>query len=67
MRLPYEVYPLGSAVVKLVHAATGAAGVYLSTGPRSVWDAAGGAAVLAAAGGTMLRIDGRRCSSRHSR
>ena len=59
MRLPYEVYPLGSAVVKLVHAATGAAGVYLATGPRSVWDAAGGAAVLAAVGGTMLQIDGR--------
>ena len=59
MHLPYEVYPLGSAVVKLVHAATGAAGVYLSTGPRSVWDAAGGAAILAAVGGTMLQIDGR--------
>ena len=58
MRLPYEVYPLGSAVVKLVHAATGAAGVYLSTGPRSVWDAAGGAAILQAVGGTMLQIDG---------
>lgn len=58
LRLPYEVYPLGSAVVKLVHAATGAAGVYLSTGPRSVWDAAGGAAVLEAVGGTMLQFDG---------
>jgi myo-inositol-1(or 4)-monophosphatase len=56
--IPHEVYPLGSAVVKLVHAATGDAGVYLSTGPRSVWDAAGGAAVLAAVGGTMLQIDG---------
>ncbi len=59
MRLPYEVYPLGSAVVKLVHAATGAADVYLSTGPRSVWDAAGGAAILEAVGGTILQIDGR--------
>jgi len=59
MHLPYEVYPLGSAVVKLVHASTGAAGVYLSTGPRSVWDAAGGAAILEAVGGTMLQIDGR--------
>ena len=57
-RLPFEVYPLGSAVVKLVHAATGEAGVYLSTGPRSVWDAAGGAAVLAGAGGVILRVDG---------
>lgn len=57
-RIPHEVYPLGSAVVKLVHAATGEAGVYLSTGPRSVWDAAGGAAVLAGAGGVILRVDG---------
>ncbi len=58
-RLPFEVYPLGSAVVKLVHAATGEAGVYLSTGPRSVWDAAGGAAVLAGAGGVILQVNGR--------
>ncbi|MCY4616584.1 MAG: hypothetical protein OXC71_09375, partial [Chloroflexi bacterium] len=57
-RLPFEVYPLGSAVVKLVHAATGEAGVYLSTGPRSVWDAAGGAAVLAGAGGVVLQVNG---------
>ena len=57
-RLPFDVYPLGSAVVKLVHAATGEAGVYLSTGPRSVWDAAGGAAVLAGAGGVILRTNG---------
>lgn len=57
--LPYEAYPLGSAVVKLIHAATGRAGLYLSTGPRSVWDAAGGAAVLEAAGGALIGIDGR--------
>ena len=58
-RIPHEVYPLGSAVVKLLHAATGEAGVYLSTGPRSVWDAAGGAAVLEATGGVMLQHNGR--------
>ncbi len=57
-RLPFDVYPLGSALVKLVHAATGEAGVYLSTGPRSVWDAAGGAAVLAGAGGVVLQVNG---------
>ena len=57
--LPWEAYPLGSAVVKLIHAATGRAGLYLSTGPRSVWDAAGGAAVLEAAGGALICIDGR--------
>ena len=60
-RLPpgYEVYPMGSAAVKLVHAADGAAGIYFSTGPRTVWDAAGGAAVLEAAGGVLLQWDGR--------
>ena len=58
-RMPYEVYPLGSAVVKLIHAATGEAGVYFATGPRSVWDAAGGAAVLLGAGGALLQLNGR--------
>ena len=57
-RIPHEVYPLGSAVVKLVHAATGEAGVYLSTGPRSVWDAAGGVAILAGTGGVILQVNG---------
>ena len=68
-RLPFDLYPLGSAVVKLVHAATGEAGVYLSTGPRSVWDAAGGAAVLAAAGGVVLQTNGQplHLSPQHER
>lgn len=56
--LPYEAYPLGSAVLKLVHAATQDADVYFSTGPRSVWDVAGGAAVLLGVGGLLLGIDG---------
>ena len=57
-QIPYEVYPAGSAAVKLVHAATGQASVYLSTGPRSVWDVAGGTALLLAVGGAVLRVDG---------
>lgn len=57
--LPYEAYPLGSAVLKLVHAATQDADVYFSTGPRSIWDVAGGAAVLMAAGGMMMMVNGR--------
>ncbi|MDP6606523.1 MAG: inositol monophosphatase family protein [Dehalococcoidia bacterium] len=56
--IPYEVYPCGSAAVKLAHAATGEADVYFSTGPRSVWDVAGGAAVLEGAGGAVLTFDG---------
>jgi fructose-1,6-bisphosphatase/inositol monophosphatase family enzyme len=56
-RIPYEVYPCGSAVVKLAHAATGRA-VYFSTGWRSVWDVAGGAAVLRAVGGELITIEG---------
>lgn len=59
LHLPFEVYPCGSAAVKLAHAADGSADVYLSTGPRSVWDVAGGTAVLLAAGGTLVRIHGR--------
>lgn len=58
LHLPFDVYPAGSAAVKLVHAATGEASVYLSTGPRSLWDIAGGTAVLVAAGGAVLGIDG---------
>lgn len=58
MQLPFDVYPAGSAAVKLVHAATGEASVYLSTGPRSLWDIAGGTAILIAAGGTVLGVDG---------
>lgn len=57
--LPYEAYPLGSAVLKLVHAATQDADVYFSTGPRSLWDVAGGAAVLMGAGGLLMMINGR--------
>ncbi len=59
LQIPYEVYPMGSAAVKLVHAATSDADVYLSTGPRSVWDVAGGVAVLQGVGGALLRLDGR--------
>ena len=58
-RMPYEVYPCGSAVMKLAHAADGSADVYLATGPRSVWDVAGGAAVLEAAGGQLVQFNGR--------
>jgi myo-inositol-1(or 4)-monophosphatase len=58
-RIPFEVYPCGSAAVKLAHAADGTADVYLATGPRSVWDVAGGAAVLAAAGGALVQFNGR--------
>jgi 3'(2'), 5'-bisphosphate nucleotidase len=57
--LPFEVYPAGSAAVKLAHAADGTADVYLSTGPRSIWDVSGGAAILEGAGGTMLMPNGR--------
>jgi 3'-phosphoadenosine 5'-phosphosulfate (PAPS) 3'-phosphatase len=57
--LPYEAYPLGSAVLKLVHAATQDADVYFSTGPRSIWDVAGGTAVLMGAGGMLMMIDGQ--------
>lgn len=59
LRMPYDVYPCGSAVMKLAHAADGSADVYLATGPRSVWDVAGGAAVLEAAGGALVQFDGR--------
>jgi 3'-phosphoadenosine 5'-phosphosulfate (PAPS) 3'-phosphatase len=58
-QIPYQVYPLGSAAVKLVHAATNDADVYFSTGPRSVWDVAGGVAVLEGAGGALLMLNGR--------
>lgn len=58
-QIPYEVYPCGSAAVKLAHAADGQADVYFSTGPRSVWDVAGGAAVLEGTGGTLLTFDGQ--------
>lgn len=58
-QIPYEVYPAGSAAVKLVHSADGTADVYLSTGPRSIWDVAGGAAILEGVGGTMLMANGR--------
>ncbi len=58
-RIPFPVYPCGSAAVKLAHVSTGRADVYLSTGPRSVWDVAGGAAVLRAVGGDLLGFDGR--------
>jgi hypothetical protein len=50
LQLPWDVYPCGSAVVKLAHAADGSADVYFSTGPRSIWDVAGGTAVLEAIG-----------------
>lgn len=59
-QIPFDVYPCGSAAVKLVHAATGEADVYFSTGPRSVWDVAGGVAVLEAAGGALLMLNGQR-------
>jgi fructose-1,6-bisphosphatase/inositol monophosphatase family enzyme len=59
-QIPFDVYPCGSAAVKLVHAATGQADVYFSTGPRSVWDVAGGVAVLEAAGGALLMLNGQR-------
>ena len=58
-RIPYDVYPCGSAAVKLAHVVSGEADVYLSTGPRSVWDVAGGAAVLEAAGGSLVTFNGR--------
>lgn len=57
--LPWETYPMGSAVCKLIHAATQDASVYFSTGPRSVWDVSGGAAVLMGVGGVLMGIDGR--------
>lgn len=57
--LPWEAYPLGSAVCKLVHAATEDRTIYFSTGPRSVWDVAGGAAVLEGVGGVLMMINGR--------
>ncbi|MCK9485861.1 MAG: hypothetical protein M0R73_04055 [Dehalococcoidia bacterium] len=56
--LPYQAYPLGSAVLKLVHAATQDADVYFSTGPRSIWDVAGGAGILMGVGGTLLMVNG---------
>ncbi|MDA0351168.1 MAG: hypothetical protein O3A10_03020 [Chloroflexi bacterium] len=59
-QIPFDVYPCGSAAVKLVHAATSQADVYFSTGPRSVWDVAGGVAVLEAAGGALLMLNGER-------
>lgn len=58
-QIPYEVYPCGSAAVKLAHVVDGRASVYFSTGPRSVWDVAGGAAVLEAAGGALVQFNGR--------
>ena len=57
-RIPYEVYPCGSAAVKLVHAAGVDTDVYFSTGPRSVWDVSGGVAVLEGVGGVLMSIDG---------
>ncbi|MSQ30419.1 MAG: hypothetical protein EXR64_00100 [Dehalococcoidia bacterium] len=57
-RIPYEVYPCGSAAVKLVHAADVDTDVYFSTGPRSVWDVAGGVAVLEGVGGILMSIEG---------
>lgn len=59
-QIPFDVYPCGSAAVKLVHAATGQADVYFSTGPRSVWDVAGGVAVLEATGCALLMLNGER-------
>lgn len=56
--IPYEVYPCGSAVVKLVHAADIDTDVYFSTGPRSVWDVSGGVAILEGVGGVLMGIDG---------
>lgn len=60
--IPFDVYPAGSAAVKLAHVASGRADVYLATGPHSVWDIAGGAAVVEAARGTLLRANGRPLS-----
>ena len=57
--LPWETYPLGSAVLKLVHAATEDRTVYFSTGPRSIWDVAGGTGVLLGVGGTVMMFDGQ--------
>ena len=59
-RIPYEVYPCGSAAVKLVHAADISTDVYFSTGPRSVWDVSGGVAVLEGVGGVLMSIEGER-------
>ncbi|MFA7250064.1 MAG: inositol monophosphatase family protein [Dehalococcoidia bacterium] len=59
-RIPYEVYPCGSAAVKLVHAAGVDTDVYFSTGPRSVWDVSGGVAVLEGVGGVLMSIAGER-------
>jgi len=59
-RIPYEVYPCGSAAVKLVHAADVDTDVYFSTGPRSVWDVSGGVAVLEGVGGVLMSIEGTR-------
>ena len=59
-QIPFEVYPCGSAAVKLVHVADGRADAYFSSGPRSVWDVAGGTAVLEAVGGAVVQFDGRR-------
>ena len=59
-RIPYEVYPCGSAAVKLVHAAELSTDVYFSTGPRSVWDVSGGVAVLEGVGGMLMSIEGTR-------
>ncbi len=58
-QIPYDVYPCGSAVMKLAHVADGEADIYFSTGPRSVWDVAGGAAVLEAAGGALIQFNGK--------
>jgi myo-inositol-1(or 4)-monophosphatase len=58
-QIPYDVYPCGSAVMKLAHVVDGRADVYFSTGPRSVWDVAGGAAVLEAAGGALVQFNGK--------
>lgn len=58
--IPFEVFPCGSAAVKLVHAAGVDTDVYFSTGPRSVWDVSGGVAVLEGVGGMLMGIDGAR-------
>ncbi|MEX2446892.1 MAG: inositol monophosphatase family protein [Dehalococcoidia bacterium] len=57
-QLPFEVYPCGSAAVKLVRASTVDTDIYFSMGPRSVWDVAGGIAVLQGVGGVALTLDG---------
>jgi len=57
--LPWKSYPVGSAVLKLVYAATRPTHVYFSTGPRSVWDVAGGAALLMATGGMLMMVNGK--------